>query len=426
VSVVNQGAISADVANGTLVINAQPFSNQGLIGNPAGTLLLEGTVSDGGLGNLHSGNGLLGLTGVLTNTGQTLALNGATNTLTLRGGTILDGTIATANGASFVVQSGILDGVTVNGVLDVGNTYDEVSLEVTNGLTLDGTALIGNPTNNNSGGMEFLGSQTLGGDGTVVFGGSIYEPQCGSVKANTLWLAYAGTTLTIGGGITVEGQNGTVGAYTGCPWNGPANVSVVNQGAISADVANGTLVINAQPFSNLGMLAMQGGMITLAGSADLSRGTLNLGINGPGSSGQINCGGSILLDGTFSATLRDGFQPNPGESFTVLLNSSSPVAFSCLSLDLGGGFLLQPQISGSVLTLTTVTYTTNASHPQMFITDSGDGITLQWPLGFPGWVLQTTTNLAAPVWAPVSVTCGNEAVVPVAAAQQYFRLRIGN
>ena len=42
---------------------------------------------------------------------------------------------------------------------------------VTNGLVLNGTALVGNPTNGWYGAIGFAGSQTLGGSGTVVFGG---------------------------------------------------------------------------------------------------------------------------------------------------------------------------------------------------------------------------------------------------------------
>ena len=35
---------------------------------------------------------------------------------------------------------------------------------------LNGTALVGNPTNSWYGATDFSGSQTLGGNGTVVFG----------------------------------------------------------------------------------------------------------------------------------------------------------------------------------------------------------------------------------------------------------------
>ena len=55
------------------------------------------------------------------------------------------------------VQSGTLDGVTVNGVLDVGNSINGAQLTVTNGLVLNGTALVGNPTNSSSGNDHLCG-----------------------------------------------------------------------------------------------------------------------------------------------------------------------------------------------------------------------------------------------------------------------------
>ena len=70
---------------------------------------------------------------------------------------------------------------------------------------------------------------------------------------NALRLADGDTTLTIGSGMTVEGQNGTIG-YSSA-WGGPQNVSVVNQGVISADVSGGTIVVDAEPFDNNGTLA---------------------------------------------------------------------------------------------------------------------------------------------------------------------------
>ena len=242
VGIINQGTISADVSGGTIVVNAQPLTNLGLLASPAGTLLQQGTISAGGLGALRSGAGAVVLSGVLTNTGQTVLLSGLTNTLTVQGGTIVGGTVVAGNGASLVVVGSLtLDGVTVNGVLDVGNTYSGSLLTVTNGLVLNGTALVGNPTNNNYGSIRFDGSQSLSGNGAVVFGmhgGGYCNPCCGSGvgSANALWLGSGNTTLTIGPAITVRGHSGMVGAYAACPWNGPANVGIINQGTIWADV----------------------------------------------------------------------------------------------------------------------------------------------------------------------------------------------
>ena len=59
--------------------------------------------------------------------GGTLTVSGtfqASNTFTLSGGTLQSATVVTTNGAFLIVSSGTLDGVTVNGTLDVGNTVN--------------------------------------------------------------------------------------------------------------------------------------------------------------------------------------------------------------------------------------------------------------------------------------------------------------
>ena len=118
---------------------------------------------------------------------------------------------------------------------------------------------MGNPTNSWSGVISFAGSQTLGGSGTVVFGNAFYG-------YNALLVANGGTTLTIGSGITIEGQNGSIG-YS--PWEGGAqNGSVVNQGTIQADVSGGTIAINAQPFVNQSSLIGTGGTLRGLHSVD--------------------------------------------------------------------------------------------------------------------------------------------------------------
>src|SRR5438445_4390069 len=69
-------------------------------------------------------------------------------------------------GIKGTTAGGTLDAVTVNGDLDL--TGNNVSVTVVNGLTLNGTATIG-ATGGVWSRMEFSGTQTLGGAGTVVF-----------------------------------------------------------------------------------------------------------------------------------------------------------------------------------------------------------------------------------------------------------------
>ena len=76
---------------------------------------------------------------------------------------LYSGLAGTWDGKAVATSGGTLDGVTVNGDLDLSvfNTH----VTVINGLVLNGTATLGTHTR-----MYFSnGSQTLGGTGTVVF-----------------------------------------------------------------------------------------------------------------------------------------------------------------------------------------------------------------------------------------------------------------
>ena len=442
VSVVNQGLISADVSGGTISIQAQPFINEALAqgtnggsltinvlqNNPGATLIMNGagslslsgvwtnagainatnvTVNLGGdftladLGAFTRSGGTVNLTGVLTNTGTTLVLNAASGSWVLDGGTVLGGTITTAVPATLVVNNGTFNGVTVVGTLDVGNSVNAAALTVTNGLVLNGTALVGNPTNSDYGNITFAGSQTLGGSGTVVFGN-----QSGDTY-NALRLADGGTTLTIGSGMTVEGQNGTIG-YSSV-YGGPENVSVVNQGVISADVSGGTIVVDAEPFQNNGTLAATLGTATLAGSFNLAGGTLEFGLSSTNSFGKIQISGSAALAGTVAATLLNGFMPAVSNSFPVLTYGSFTGAFT--NTELPSGFVWQTNYGPTTFTLTVSGTTVSGISPVLkpILNPSG-----QFLLQFTGstnadYTVLASTNLAVPLSNWVSL--GNASVL---------------
>ena len=70
--------------------------------------------------------------------------------------------------------------------------------------------------------------------------------------------------------------------------------------------------------------------------------------------------------------------------------------------------------------------------PQLAIVPSGSNIILSWPTNYAGfdytgYTLQSTTNLALPVWvtnlpSPVIVNGQNTVTNPISGAQQFFRL----
>ena len=212
----NQGSIVADVSGGSIYLGAPGgFTNTGsIVVNSNCSLYLGGAFNAASLGALTSSNGgTVAISGFFENTNAIFNPTNYGGSWVLAGGTIQGGIIQASNSALFAVQSGTLDAVTVSGLLDVGNSFSSATLTVTNGLTLNGTALVGNPTNNWYGGINFAGSQTLGGSGAVLFGNDSYRGY-GTIGRNALWLSVAGSTLTIGSGVSISGLNGTVGADT--------------------------------------------------------------------------------------------------------------------------------------------------------------------------------------------------------------------
>src|ERR1035438_9306540 len=112
-----------------------PGTNDNVVISPAATITVTHSAGTHTVNSIQSTKAFVLSGGLLavTTTFQ------ASNTFTLSGGTLQTATVTTTNGATFIVQSGTLNGVTVNGVMDVGSTYYGASLLVTNGLTLNGT-----------------------------------------------------------------------------------------------------------------------------------------------------------------------------------------------------------------------------------------------------------------------------------------------
>jgi hypothetical protein len=99
----------------------------------------------------------------------------ANNAFTLAGGTLQTATVVVTNGASlFVNGGGTLDGVTVNGVLDVGNTFGG-TVALTDVLNNVGNSVVLNGADDS---WELQGGTIMGG--TV---GPPAGPRCSSMGA---------------------------------------------------------------------------------------------------------------------------------------------------------------------------------------------------------------------------------------------------
>jgi len=154
---VNLGGSSMQV--GTIVLPGSILNVQGSFASAQMALI---SYAPGSV-RLQSGS-------LIDNTGNTLVLDATTGSWLMNGGTLRGGTVEFNDGAQLLFSSGTLDGVTLNGELDVGRANNGAQVTVVNGLVLNGTAHVGNPTNNWYGFMTFIGTQELGGNGTVIFG----------------------------------------------------------------------------------------------------------------------------------------------------------------------------------------------------------------------------------------------------------------
>ena len=163
--------------------------------------------------------------GVLIVTGNLQEQNGNsftnTNSFTLAGGTLASATVVA--GTTITTLSGTLDGVTVNGNLDM-TQQQTATLTILDGLVLNGTLSVGNATGSNSGLVTFgngiTANQSLSGSGTVLF----YFGGRNSLINND----GSGGVLTIGSSVLIHGQSAAI-------YNTSSNVAIVNRGTISED-----------------------------------------------------------------------------------------------------------------------------------------------------------------------------------------------
>ncbi len=276
--IINQGAISADVAGGSISIGVNAttsFINSGTINVLNSSLNLNGSMTLVGLGTINRTGGSINLVGSLDLQGATWNLNAATGSWNLLGGTVKNGTITESNGSLLVMtgNGGVFNGITLNGDLDMSRLGTS-SLRVIGGLVLNGTAMLGNAAGTTAATLFFgdssVASGSLTGNATVVFGGS----NSFSYIQNSSGLAGATGTLTLGPNVSIRGKNGRV-------YNDWATGTILNQGTISADVAGGTFNIGGagvSTFTNTGAMNMLNGAnmvvptsLTLTSSAMLNQ-----------------------------------------------------------------------------------------------------------------------------------------------------------
>ncbi len=210
--------------------------------------------------------------------------------LTLAGGTLAGGTVDLTGGATMVATTagGTLEGVTLDGTLDMTEA-DGVSVDVTGGLTLDGSILLGSIYGAFGESLSFIGAQALGGSGTITFG----RPSA----INTASFGGDSGTLTIGPGIVIDGQSGTIGYNDGGP-----QTPIINQGTIDCN-QGGSIDIYATTLINTGTIAEYGSVVNIDAADTTQAGTLEATDNGDLSIGGIWTDTGPIIDDDSYITL---------------------------------------------------------------------------------------------------------------------------
>ncbi len=288
-SIINQGVVSS---TGSLTVDAASFDNKATVSAiDGGTLNLASpdTTLEGNLIQ-PTGGGTVSLSGTIINAG-TLSVDTSGGSFVLGpGGIIEGGTIEAATPGSVLTTSsgGTLDGVTLD--IDLDAVADEGSVNVVGGLTLDSTLTIDNGSS-----LNFSGSQTLGGDGNVVFGPHDYFVYPMTSPAYNQVNVEGTSTLTIGSGVGVTGQSGDLVSSSG---------SIVNQGTIAS---TGSISIETYFIEQGGSFLMSGGGgIHVDSTIENTGNTISLDT----SDGAFYLNGGTILGGTITAAA-------PGSAITA-------------------------------------------------------------------------------------------------------------
>ena len=330
-----------------------PIANDDAQINTAGITITHSTGTSDSVHSVYS-KSLIDLGGARSPSVRRIQIDSNTDPLKLSGGILRGATVVAGTTVQASTSGGTLDHVTLNGNLDL-STVPDAAAAVTGGLTLNGVAVLGRADGTTNGSLYFIGAETLGGTGSVLFGAN-GSPSIGDPHLNQILNSSSGAgdtgTLTIGPGILIHGQGGYVGGGT--------NPLIIN-GTIAADVAGGPLssrgplnvlfggagssVAGALQASNGGVLVLQGSgsngltsssTITVGAGSSLSINTGPLTLNDPGIL-DVQPGGTFSVSGGLIGGTRDSslYQPLG----TVQLNgsgtSSAPQQFEVMGQDLG-------------------------------------------------------------------------------------------
>ncbi len=361
----NNGAVEATGA-GRLILG-DSWQNLGTLTVTDADVRLDHEFTIAELGTFSFVNSLVVIEGTFTN-GTNLVLDANRFHWRLGGGTVVGGTISSADGTTFDVVQTITGGIpTLDGVtLDADMRFlTGGTVLIRNGLTLNSTI----PLNGYTLSVD-APNRTIDGTGRIEF---LSSPFANSVIQADPRGANDFGVMTIGPGITIAGGVGRVGpstAFFGAP------ASLINQGTIHSD-RPGIILVDGTDWVNNGVLKSSGDGGVRALGAWTNNGTVHAGANSPfeslegytqssagtmlidiagiaaGDVGRLSVTGTAIFAGTMRVEFTDGFMPSAGQSFTVVEHDGHSGVFASIEApSLGGDLVLVPSYELTRLVLT--------------------------------------------------------------------------
>lgn len=353
--------------NGTLILagggsNSGSFTvaQAGLVLWVAGTFTLDAGTELGGPGLFQIAGATVSIadvvrvpnveldSGVLTVAGALTIINSFTWTGGTMSGT---GSTTLASGSLFTI-SGAADKALAGQTLNLGGTTtwsDKGSLIFANKaainnqsgaqfLIMNDQSIQGSGRFSNAGTLvKTVGTGTTSFDTGIAFAndGGTVDVESGTLRFAGDYTQNSGDTILAGGATLAAG--GTVNILDG---------TLSGSGTIRADV------VNSGQIDPVGILTIRGNYTQMA------KGVLNIAISGTTAGAdydQLVVTGLATLDGTLNVSITNGFLPNVGNPFQVLIFGARGGDFAVENgLDLGGGIRLDPQYDGNSLNLVTM------------------------------------------------------------------------
>ena len=287
----NAGLIA--VSNGDTLALGGSWTNVGTITATGATVDLDGTFTYSALGNFVQTNSSVSIGGTLNNAGMTLNVGTGTklgNVTLASQGIVYGGTVAEM-GSGMVFNGGALNGVTVDGPLNLTGADASVRVVGYYGLVLrgaggDGDGVI-NLTGNDS---QIVFQNADASHNTDINNATIYiGSAAGGAVIDNEQLNADGGTLTLGANLVID----QVGKFATIASGGSYAYTVLT-GTINASYAGGSFDISAQRFTNDGIIDISNGDEVIFGGSLSTRAL-----------GKVDVGsGGALLD--FAGTLLNG------------------------------------------------------------------------------------------------------------------------